>query len=299
MGKLALRPRIYEQCNRTVVVSGVARSGTTIMGKTLHSLDRVEYAFEPPMLVSLFPLITQLSEAHWKLLYETYLFEEFLVNALAGRALNCNVADDSSVYRVKPSDLIEQRLSVSLRKADADKQAEDSCLAFKVPDVLPLLGKLKAYYPGSRIVIMTRPAPAVFSSMLAKGWFCDETLREQNLSWPNRVRDGVEIPYWVDPTDDHTWWEMDELHRIAYYYLTNSRALAEIPGAIQVKYEDLLHSPEPTIRSLAERLELSWGAKTTEIVATIGRTKSERDPQVLQRLSPGVREEVEHYSRLS
>ena len=35
----------------------MARSRTTIIGKIIHSFDRVEYAFEPPDLLSLLSLI--------------------------------------------------------------------------------------------------------------------------------------------------------------------------------------------------------------------------------------------------
>ena len=39
--------------DKMVIIGGSARSGTTIIGKLIHSLKNIEYQFEPPMLVSL------------------------------------------------------------------------------------------------------------------------------------------------------------------------------------------------------------------------------------------------------
>ena len=72
----------------------------------------------PPMLFTLFSLMEKLNREEWCLLYETYLYEEFMLGALAGRAINCNKSDDSSIYRVKNPQEIEDRLQNSLGKSD-------------------------------------------------------------------------------------------------------------------------------------------------------------------------------------
>lgn len=299
MNGLALDKRIYDKCNEAIVVSGGARSGTTIVGKILHTFQDVEYTFEPPMLFSLFALLPVVGEGQWKLLYETYLYEEFLMNALAGRGLNCNSVDDSSIFRVKPKELVEERLRYSLRKSDAERQAKDSKLAYKMPDIVPLLPKVKQYYPGTRIIIMTRKAPEVFNSILEKRWLSSQNLKDKNLNWPNRFADGLRIPFWVDPKDDELWYNMDELHRIAYYYLMINKPIKQIQGCITVKYDDLIKNPISTIRSLADILGLEWGEKTDEILKTVRRTKKDRDYDILKQLKPEIRDEVEYYSSIS
>ena len=85
-----LNSRIFEKCNNSTLITGGARNGTTILGKIFHSFNNVEYIFEPPLFFSLFALIDSLDKDDWKLLYETYLYEEFLINALGGRNLNYN-----------------------------------------------------------------------------------------------------------------------------------------------------------------------------------------------------------------
>ena len=299
MNRIVLDKQIYNKCNNAIIVTGSARSGTTIMGKIIHSFQNVEYAYEPPMLFSLFPLINILDENNWKLLYETYLYEDFLMAALSGRGLNCNLVDDSSIYKVKPQHLIKERLNKSLRKIDGERLAEKSQIAIKMPDVVPFLPKLKTYYPGTSVVIILRKAPYVFNSLLEKGWFNDRTLQEQNLIWPNRFIDGFRIPFWVESNEEESWCQMDELHRVAYYYIRMNQHVNNIPGCITIKYDRLIRSPRQTAMTLADSLNLSFGGKTEDILSTIKYTKKERDLNILATLKPDIRDQVEYYTRIS
>lgn len=120
-----------------VLVTGSARSGTTIIGALIHTFQNVEYVFEPPALIALFPLIEEMPEHQWKYLYEAYLYEEFLINAVSGRAINTNIDDDSSIYKVKSGQDIAERLSWSWRKADADKIASARRVAYKIETSFP------------------------------------------------------------------------------------------------------------------------------------------------------------------
>jgi hypothetical protein len=278
------------------VISGSARSGTTIIGRIIHSFNKVEYAFEPPLLYSLFPLISELNENHWKLLYETYLYEEFLMSALSGRGINCNRKDDSSIYKVKSEKLINKRLSKSLRKIEAEKLSQKSRIVYKMPDVVPFLSRLKEYYPGITILIVLRKATYVFNSLLEKGWFSNKTLREQNLVWPNRLLNGVSIPFWVCSGDDKLWCEMDELHRIAYYYINVNKPIKNIDDCITVKYDDLIANPLSTAKLLAKKLKLRFGDKTLGILDTVKSTQKKRHMKILEKLKPQIRKQVEYYS---
>ena len=286
-------------CNKALVVTGLARSGTTIVGKILHSCQGVEYAFEPPMLTSLFPLMDHLSKNDWMLLYETYLYEEFLVNALAGRNLNFNPHDDSSILNVKPGKVIDARMSRSHRKTDIEKNIGDSILAYKIPDILPWIPKLKEYYPGTRVVIMTRDAIGSLNSILAKEWFSDHSIRYLNVIWPNRYLNGCRVPFWVRENDETLWCELNEIDRCAYYYVRINETLTDITDCIIVRYNEFVEFPEQIIRKLCSQLDLSWGEKTDALVASVKLQPKQRDMTLLERISPSLQEQVLYYSSLS
>lgn len=291
-----LDTRISKICGNAIVVSGSARSGTTIMGKILHSLEGVEYSFEPPMLFSLFALMEKIDCSAWRLLYETYLYEEFFINALSGRHLNCNRGDDSSIFAVKSMSEVDKRLACSIGKSEAEKIAANSVLAYKMPDVVPFLSLLKQYYPQTRLVMMRRNAIDTFHSIKCKGWFSDAMLRNENLNWPNTFINGLRVPFWVKPQDHEKWAAMDELHRIAYYYLQTNGDISVLKPSLVIDYDEFVTAPHETVTTLAKTLGLQFGAKTEEVLATVSKTDKERPASLLDGLEPLVKAQVEKYS---
>lgn len=258
-----------------IIITGPARSGTTLLGKLLHSFDGVEYQFEPPTLIGLLPLIHQMAESHWRLLYETYLYEDFFVNALAGRTINCNTVDDSSIFKVKSSTEIHDRLNKPFTKAQAEHNQATHQIAFKIPTVAYLLPKLQAYYPHTRIVTIEREPSAVIKSLLGKRSLNDATLAQGTLFWPSYPHQltsngtTIHLPYWLDPSAAEEWLALDELNRAAYYYIVTTEAGRNLKATFRLDYSELLSNPQQIAEQLAEVLTLQPGAKTPQIISEI------------------------------
>jgi len=295
---LNLSDNAFPAVSKAIMVTGSARSGTTIMGKIVHSLKGVEYVFEPPMMFSLFALSQTMPEESWRLLYETYLYEELMLGTLAGRAINCNKLDDSSIYNVKSIMDIESRLGRSLSKADAEVLARDHCIAFKLPDVVPFIPKLIERYPNTRVVVMLRGAAETLDSLVKKCWFSNENSRTA-LIWPFRKYKKVHVPFWVRDGDDDLWVGLSELDRAAYYYIRINEDVERIKGRIEIKYAHLLSEPHSVVEDLASSLGLSFGEMTEEVIGQIIRTSSDRDERIIERITPEFREKVEYFSSLS
>lgn len=146
---LRVSEKATQLCDRAIIITGSARSGTTIVGTLLHSMDKVEYAYEPPMLFSLFALMDKIKEEEWKLLYETYLYEDFFLNSIAGRNINCNKLDDSSIYKVKSIHEIDRRLQSKSTKKNLQFHSSGSVLVYKIPDIVYRVPKLKILLPSA------------------------------------------------------------------------------------------------------------------------------------------------------
>ncbi len=280
-----------KKVNQAILVSGSARSGTTIVGKIIHSFEGVEYAFEPPLTYSLIPLINKMPEEQWRLLYETYLYEDFFVNAICGRHINCNQSDDSSIYRVKDKNEIEARLSQSTGKSEAEQTAAGSVIAYKMPDIVSYIPRLQDYYPGTRVVIVDRGHSETLNSLLRKEWFTNENANK-NLIWPFTWYKDMQIPFWVREEDFDDWCQMSPLDRCAYYYLETMKSTERVKNKIIVQYQDLLDAPEDTVKTLAGTLGLSFGPKTKEILATVKPTSSERNPHILDQVDSSLRAQI-------
>ena len=300
MKSLTLGKKAYDKCNSAILLVGCERSGTTISGNLIHSFKNVEYIYEPLMMYSLFALMPSLKEKDWKLLYETYLYEEFLMNALAGRNLNFNPHDDTYILKVRSEKFVKSRLGCSFRKNELVKLAVSSRITYKVARNADFIPKLKTYYPGTKIVATTRKAPGVIKSILKKGWFSDDYLRLESGFFPRKIYKKTSIPYFVPEKDFEKWLKMDELHRAAYDYVQKNKDIEKISDCFRIKYSDLLANPAKIARNLAKYLNLVPGEKTAEIIASVDQTKKEAewDP-LLDKLSASLRREVRHYSSIS
>lgn len=278
--------RIFNLCNKAVVVAGAARSGTTILGKILHSCHDVVYDFEPPILLSLVPLINFMDESSWKLLYETYIYEDLLMNTLAGRKMNFNREDDSSIYKVKPQEYIESKTARSIRKKDCESLANDTFTVYKIPYISPYLPKIQEYYSGTTVVYIFRKPMDVINSLIKKEWFTDENLRSGNITYPYRYYNEIQVPFFVEQGHEELWCEMDHINRAAYSYIKGYEKINEVNNKLILKYEDFVDNPFETIDGLLEKLQITKGEKTDEILKSVRLINRSEDLSPLKSLLP-------------
>lgn len=289
--KLQLDPAMQQAVDTAVLVSGGGRSGTTMLGKLIHSFRDVEYVFEPPMMIALFALLDMLPESTWRFMYEAYLGEEFLANALAGRSINTNRRDDSSIWAVKSEQEIERRLGRSWGKLDVMQEAARSVLAYKIPNIVPMLGQFHLRYPDTRLVVIKRGAVETIQSLIQKGWFQEHGVAN-HVSWPFREYEGVRVPYWVSAGDEELWCSLGEIDRCAYYYLRMSDAPPEGDKVLHLRYASLVIQPAKTAQQLADWLGLRFGEKTPEVLKTMRPTGKPLDHGIINRISEQFRNRV-------
>lgn len=287
---LIQNPQQASLVNRAIVLAGSARSGTTIAGKLLGSLEKVEYLFEPPLLITLYQAIDRLDEASWKELYSFYLYEDFLLDALAGRRLNMNRNDDSTVFSLLPEQEVTARLSASHRRTELEQSASSSHIAVKLPEAAFALARLRAYYPEHRFLLMHRDANDVINSLMAKEWFSDASLSQEHPAqlYPVQVLDGIQVPYWIE-SNRATWWAAaSALDRSAYYYLRITQSLLEVAEtSLVIDYDQLLREPKSTLEAMCRKFGLAPGPLTHEILQSIRFQEKDR-----KELLPGVSEDL-------
>lgn len=291
-GIILENPDGFEKLNTSLAVTGVGRSGTTILGKLIHSLKNVEYFFEPPMFI---PIMTSSSGLHQKSLLAFYFNDDLLVGALAGRKINTNPNDDSSIFEVKKREEIDFRLSKSFSRKELDSIAEHYKIAFKIPSAVNYSLSYKRHFPGSTLVYMHRDPLEVISSILEKKWFRDRDVAESPLA-EYKVVEGVPVPYWVPDDFSMDYYSLSEIDRAAYYYLVNIRAASASSQFHWVDYEVLLASPNQVISEIADFLNTEPTAMTSKVISSIKKTTKKRDPSILGKLSSEFREIFDYVS---
>ncbi|MFK7946508.1 MAG: sulfotransferase [Saprospiraceae bacterium] len=285
MIKYHLNSDVERICDKSFVITGSARSGTTILGKVVHSMREVEYNFEPASMLSLFSMIDNMDIDSWKFLYRNILYEELLINNLAGRGLNCNLQDDSSIYKVKTQKFIDDRLNKGKRKAEMKQLIDTSIPGFKLPSLVPFLEQFRMYFPNIKVVYIRRSILDNLNSLKNKAWFSDEGLKNDNRIWPLVKYKKYYIPFWVAENDYDLWTSLDEINRCAYYFIRMNRKV-EIPNLLELEYDRVLKSPKKEIEKVAAFIGATFGDKTNELINSIKPTKNNRDTHLLNQLIP-------------
>lgn len=289
---LISNPQAHDALTNSTVITGLARSGTTIVGRLVGSLKKVEYFFEPPQFI---PIMLSEFKHNWekKLLLESYFYNDLLLSALAGRGLNTNYSDDSSIYSMKAEEEIEKRLKVSLGRKDLISMAQEAKLVFKTPAATHLVCEFFQLFPRSKVIYIHRRPSEVIASLVQKGWFANPDASTSPL-WPlrrsscNRV-----VPWWLEDGDTEIYFESTELDRCALYYITHMRAMLGLEPLL-MNYDDLIEKPDRFVQKICEINGLEFGALTKRIIQSVGRRSSGNAINVIEKLS-SLTKQVEKY----
>ena len=264
-----------QAASRFLLVSGSARSGTSIVGNLIASCQNIEYKYEPPLLPTLYALLGRIPDEAWKLLHSTYLYEEILVGCLSGRSLNNNKTDDSSIFNYLPETEINRRLAMTLSRSDCESvcMKEMPLIMYKLPDIVKYIPKVSEIYPHFNVLVMRRKMIPTLNSLIKKAWFSSGPNGDQSSQvypfsqYPAQGCAGVHVPYWVESSHARWWSEASEIERCVYYYLINTPDDEEYSCVID--YENLLSNPDHCLGEICEKMGFVYGQKTGLLLKSI------------------------------
>ena len=266
MVTLKSEPWLAEVLNRSILVTGAPRSGTTLLGNLLHSCQGVEYLFEPQVVLPLLPLIESLDASTWRCLFETTLVAEGMADRIAGRSINLNTHDESSYWKAKDSEDVEARWDKSWARAETTLECQRRTLVWKSPEAGIWAQDLRRLYPGMQVVAIWRSEEEVVRSMVAKGWFAGR----KEARWFHH-KDGT--PFWwyrrsgVGLTK--FWMDMDAPAKASTLWSSVWAGLRE--GVYTLQYRDLCREPQMVFSSLRTFLGLAPGEMTGGLLAEVRR----------------------------
>ena len=275
--KYKISESIREKIARSIFLTGSTRSGTTIMTRLFLSLDEFEMSQEPPLTYLMIPMIDDVDADTWKIIFETYLFEDNLMLAIPGRRLNFNIDDDSSIFKAKSREDIEQRTSRTMRRTEILPVAMSRRYGFKMPEMLPFLPQLMEYYPNLQTIVMLRKPEGVIGSILSKGWYSDQALTETTGEWLFREDTELKVPYWVPDNIVGRWIEMSELERCCFCYSYQYEHIVGRSDCVVVDYDDFVTAPKSKFAALAERFDCRYGPLTNDILYNIDESRRDRN----------------------
>jgi len=272
----SVQPGVYDIVNNGLFLSGSGRTGTSMMASLLHSTAEVELIFEPPLLRCLLATEGEIADHLWKFLFEAYLFEDHMIDAMAGRRINLNRLDQSSIYNAKSTQEIEARLLSSKRRTTLFHEAQTRRTAFKIPDMLPAWPRISKLYPGFKCIAMVRRAEPVIFSTVAKGWLSDQSLRTEFAYWPLKTVGSDLVPYIVLNEDVEWWNSMNEVERCCYVYVKNYGSITAGENLIAWDYDQFVENPKKYMNGLMAHLGLSSGPLTDGLISNVEEPEKDR-----------------------
>ncbi len=268
---------------RAALITGVARSGTTILGKLISSLKSVEFEYEPWLLAQL-PLLEKeglIESGVASELLQGNIYELFN-SRLLGRGVNVRTTDDSAIA----IDDLRYKWEKLKTRDDAKKYAAEnnSLLVMKMVNLQPFYPFLFRSLPNVKIIHIVRNGLDAALSIQKKHWFSDAALNNtESVSIKKRAA-GKErfLPWWVNQEDEErfikysefsrglcAWRTLMEHHGKTFLRLT----AAEKKNYFEVRYETLIQNPAETLKGICRFLAADFGARTETILKTVDREK--------------------------
>ena len=240
--------------NKLIVITGFGRSGTTILGKIMGSMDNTVYSFEPAIMKALPEFYNY--DVPAKMLFETHLLPE-----IQGRG-NMNRCDDSYTLNYMSGALIDANCNFLRRREDAEKFLEDNDYKFIVKNTMLqyYMGQIDWYFPGVRFVHIIRNGPDAISSAIQRGWYtndyCNADAVENMIPGlmcdisPTIDSDCRELwEHWNPTTRAACDWRCAVEHGLRYKH-------NHPDSCVQFRYDDFVAKPKKYVKYLEKKFDL-------------------------------------------
>ncbi len=294
------RYRMYAGTNhmdfRVAIITGVCRSGKTLVGQLLGSMRNVEHIDEPwlPMMLPVMQGKALIDREVARTLLRSFT-EELFHDMILLRNANFRPQDLSSIWVRKGAPEIFSRLVNLHSRDDVQRYVREnnSVLLYNLAEVMPYLSFLIEVFPHCKIIHVVRNGLDVALSITDKQWFSDAQLKNprNNLLFREyRSADGAKryyLPWWLQEEDSESFLNMGNFGRGLCYWrslLEQSREQIKQLKAkkpqiyCEVKYEELVRDPAHVLDDLADFLDIVPSEQTASVRAMLENQKTVSQP---------------------
>jgi hypothetical protein len=257
---------------RVLIITGVGRSGTTILGKLVGSMHPAYYFFEPAAMKYLpFLLNSDPGQAQvYASMARSLLSEDYLLPTAQGRSLNFNPGEDSYVGHYLPLDEVKQTWGALSRRGEIVEKLRKKrpCWIIKTTEFQALFSAARTIFPEARFLHVIRNGNDVVSSALKRGWYTDRYMNREIVDWVQlpKEKGASNIPWYLDEESKECFANWNQTTRAACIW----RCLTEVGMAEcqahpddcqQLTYEELVRQPQVWVETFSQ----SYGLAPTEL----------------------------------
>ena len=276
-----------QKLDDVIAITGIQRSGTSILGKLIGSFETIEYSYEPRLIYHLDSLIdSNMVQNEFIIeLLGTYLFHDHFIEKIHGRRYNFRFDDISYILGMKSLGNVMKRWKSISGYDDAVLEINNHNYAFKFTGGYSLISELCKTHPNVKIVHVWRSLDRILPSMFEKNWFTDENLCSEYFPQPHyKMENNVIVPYLVDHEAIDQWESMNIETRTVHIcnQLAGKRAdfrnnFVNYDTYYEIKFDQFVCTPSSAAYELSSFLELNFGPKTEYIINEINPTNVSHD----------------------
>ena len=252
------------------LITGCARSGTTIVGNIIASFKNSDYFYEPDSFSSILFLKKKINKNLWKLIFETYLYHDLIKNSLKGRRINLNKYDDSYFFKVKK----KNDLNIKIKsKFDLNKKITEKLPKFfiKKSCLISEILELKKEYPSFKVILIDRDPIEIVASLAKKKWFSSNINRYYPL---NKYKNSF-YPFWLNKNNFSEWKNLNIYERSAIYTIKMRKIISKQKNIIKLNYNSLIDEPKKFVFRLSKKLNLKPSKSTYKLIKTLRKNKKD------------------------
>ena len=280
----------YEELftNSVTIITGCGRSGTSILGKLIGSMNGVEYLFEPttPKFANVEPVLCR-----------SLMFEDFVLPALQGRNVNIDSGTESYTGYYETDESLrlkwENKRRIDILPKILNKKPQ---LVLKLTEMQGMLSHLNTTFPGVRMIHIIRNGIDVIQSMMKPNWYTDSYMQTNSVDWVSIYTDDKGISYNVPwfiavEMDKEEWIKYNHETRCAAVWRVTVEKMTELHKNIHIiKYEDLCRNPELEMKGIIDFMNIERDTQveksdiTERHISTIKEWEKSKYPDIIDKI---------------
>lgn len=272
---------------RIVIITGVNRSGKSLLGSLIGSMENVEYIDEPwlPMMLPVMQAKRLIDSDIAKDILLTHTEELFYEMILLRRA-NFRPKDRSSIWPLKNvTEIFERMINLNTR-AEACVYAKNrkSLLLYNLGGTLPFSNFFLNTFQNCKIIHVIRNGLDVATAVGEKKWFSNDNLRKpidsylRNIYHRKNPDQQYYMPWWVKEGEEELFLELSDFGKGLYFWRSqfeiNENEIDKLrdgsPDVFrEVKFEDIIQCPRDIVEDLSIFLKIKPSVQTESIIASV------------------------------
>tara|TARA_A100001015_G_scaffold303029_1_gene391999 strand:+ start:9292 stop:10161 length:870 start_codon:yes stop_codon:yes gene_type:complete len=263
-------PNLNYLNKKIIWITGIERSGTTVLGNLIGSLRGTEYIYEPDTLYPILFLKNKISPDKWKMLFECYFYNDLLRNRINNRQINLNKDDDSFYLNFKENLKIKKNHFDIFKK---NKIVPRSKIIIKIPGLIKEVIELKKYFNNFKFIIIERNGLEILSSIIKKNWFKKD---HDNRHFPYIKYKEKCYPFWLKKKYFKSWKKFSSSDKAAFYVIQLKKIINKNKKIYKINYDQLVSNPIEIINDISRKFNLLKTPKTVSLLKKIKKRKNKK-----------------------